>query len=197
MNENQPLLTQIKACTLCADQLNNGVRPILQISRNARILIAGQAPGSQAHASGVPFDDQSGERLRDWMGINQATFYDPYQVAIVPMGFCYPGQGKSGDLPPIPLCAETWRARVLRSMPKIQLTLAIGQYAQAWHLPHREKTLTDTVQNWRTYGDQLLPLPHPSPRNNIWLSKHSWFETDVLPHLKHRVQSVLTQSQAG
>ena len=185
------LIADVRACTICADKLPNGVRPVLQADPRAKILIAGQAPGSKVHASGVPFDDPSGDRLRLWMGIDRATFYTASQVAIVPMGFCYPGKGKSGDLPPLPICAETWRQRLLASLPNIGLTLVIGQYAQAWHLDHQEKNLTETVRHWRSYEDHLMPLPHQSPRNNIWLAKNPWFETDLLPYLQARVQAIL------
>ena len=161
------LLSAVRSCDLCAAQLQTGVRPVLQLSTTATILIAGQTPGSKAHETGIPFDDPSGERLRDWMGIGRGTFYDTSQVAILPMGFCYPGRGKSGDLPPLPICAETWRERLLETMPNLQLTLAIGQYALAWHLDSTAKNLTETVRNWANYGDAVMPLPHPSPRNNM------------------------------
>ena len=186
------LLSNVRSCTLCEKDLQAGVRPVLQVSPNARILIVGQAPGSKVHATGIPFDDASGDRLRDWMGIDRDTFYDDEQIAILPMGFCYPGKGKSGDLPPLPICAETWRGKLLATMPDIKLTLVIGQYALAWHLPEREKTLTETVRNWQSYRENLMPLPHPSPRNNIWLAKNQWFESEVLPTLKQRIQSSLS-----
>jgi uracil-DNA glycosylase len=185
------LLENARACTLCADDLANGVRPVLQASTSARILIAGQAPGSKVHQSGVPFDDPSGERLRSWMGIDRETFYDAGKVAILPMAFCYPGKGKSGDLPPPVICATTWRARMLAAMPDISLTLVIGQYAQAWHLTAGGRNLTETVRRWRDYGDGIIPLPHPSPRNNIWLKKNPWFETQLLSELKDRVHRAL------
>jgi len=181
------LVASVKACTLCANDLELGVRPVLQVHPNARILIAGQAPGSKVHQSGVPFDDASGDRLRDWMGIDRQVFYDETQIAILPMGFCYPGKGRSGDLPPIPLCADTWREKLIKALPQIRLTLVIGQYAQAWHLPSQQKTLTETVRAWDKYSEDLMPLPHPSPRNNIWLKRNEWFERDVLPELKRRV----------
>jgi len=190
LNSNT-ILNEVRSCTLCKNDLKNGVRPVLQVSPSARILIAGQAPGSKVHATGIPFDDASGDRLRNWMGIDRDVFYDAEQVAILPMGFCYPGKGKSGDLPPLPICAETWRDKLLAMMPDIKLTLVIGQYALAWHLPEREKTLTETVRNWSSYDDSLMPLPHPSPRNNIWLAKNRWFESEVLPTLKQRVRSAL------
>jgi uracil-DNA glycosylase len=191
MREKLDLIRDIQNCRICEPDLKDGVRPVLQLGRNARILIAGQAPGSKVHATGIPFDDPSGDRLRHWMGINKDTFYNPEMIAILPMAFCYPGKGKSGDLPPRPICAETWRQRTLRTMPNIKLTLVIGQYAQAWHLNKVEKNLTETVRQWKNYGDELLPLPHPSPRNNIWLKKNDWFERDVLPSLKCRVQQAL------
>ena len=186
------LAKDVRDCTLCAMQLSNGVRPVLQVDARAKVLIAGQAPGSKVHATGIPFDDPSGDRLRDWMGVDRDTFYNPASVAILPMGFCYPGKGKSGDLPPVSLCAETWRDKLLEAMPNIELTLVIGQYAQAWHLDHLEENLTQTVRAWKKYGPELLPLPHPSPRNNIWLKKNAWFQSEVLPSLKERVSKALT-----
>jgi uracil-DNA glycosylase len=165
---------------------------VLQVQSEARILIAGQAPGSKVHQSGIPFDDASGDRLRNWMGIDKATFYDAARVAILPMGFCFPGTGHSGDLPPRPECAPTWRSKLLARMPGIELTLVIGQYAQAWHLEGSCKsTLTETVMAWREHWPSVLPLPHPSPRNNIWLKRNGWFETEVVPALKKRVSEVL------
>jgi uracil-DNA glycosylase len=160
-------------------------------------LIAGQAPGSKVHACGVPFQDASGDRLRDWMGITEATFYDATQVAILPMGFCYPGTGKSGDIAPRPECAATWRVKLMAMLVNVKLTLVIGQYAQAWHLgAHRKPTLTETVQAWRDHWPVSLPLPHPSPRNNIWLKRNAWFEAEVLPQLRRRVRE-LTRRRAG
>jgi uracil-DNA glycosylase len=187
------LLEEVRACTLCAAHLPQGPRPVLQADARARILIAGQAPGSKVHASGVPFDDASGERLRQWMGIDRAAFYDPSLVAILPMGFCYPGTGKSGDLPPRRECAPQWRARLLQALPRIELTLVIGQYAMAWHLPDAaNSTLTEIVRAWRDHWPRVLPLPHPSPRNNIWLKANPWFEDDVLPAVHARVRSLVT-----
>ncbi len=187
----QRLANEVRRCTLCTEQLELGPRPILQVSTKAKILIAGQAPGTKVHATGIPFNDPSGDRLREWMGIDRDVFYDPDQIALLPMGFCYPGKGKSGDLPPIPLCAETWRSKLLGLMPQIELTLVVGQYAIGWHVEQPAKTLTATVQNWRDQGDRLLPLPHPSPRNNIWLKKNPWFEAEVVPHLRSRVAHLL------
>jgi uracil-DNA glycosylase len=186
------LLKEVRACTICTEHLPLGARPVLQADARARILIAGQAPGSKVHASGVPFDDASGERLRQWMGIDRDTFYDHKRVAILPMGFCYPGTDKSGDLPPRRECAPQWRARLLRALPRIELTLVIGQYAMAWHLPDAAtKNLTETVRAWRDHWPQVLPLPHSSPRNNIWLKANPWFERDVVPAVQARVRSLI------
>lgn len=185
------LLTEVRACTLCAQHLPLGPRPIVQADSSARILIASQAPGRRVHQTGVPFNDPSGDRLREWLGISRQTFYDPKQVAIVSMGFCYPGTGKSGDLPPRPECAPAWRAQLLAHLGNLKLTLVIGQYALAYHFPQEGKSLTELVQNWRAYWPQTLPLPHPSPRNNIWLERNPWFAEELLPILQARVAEVL------
>ncbi len=185
------LLVRVRACQLCAAHLPLGPRPVLQAATGARILIAGQAPGRKVHASGIPFDDASGERLRAWMGISRTTFYDPHQVAILPMGFCYPGTGRSGDLPPRPECAPAWRQPLLDHLPAVQLTLVMGHYALAWHLPQQRGTLTETVRQWRNHGPELLALPHPSPRNNGWLRNNPWFEEELLPELRARVALAL------
>lgn len=185
------LLAEVRDCTHCAAQLPQPPRPVLQAGRGARILIAGQAPGRKVQDSGVPFDDASGERLRAWLGVSSAQFYDPEQIAILPMGFCYPGKGKSGDLPPRPECAPLWRARLLAQLPNLGLTVVIGQYALAWHLPDVKASLTETVRNWRQHWPGVLPLPHPSPRNNIWLKKNPWFEGELLPPLRARVAQLL------
>lgn len=186
------LLKEVRACTICTEQLPLGPRPVLQADARARILIAGQAPGRTVHDSGVPFDDASGERLRHWMGVDRELFYDPRLVAVLPMGFCYPGTGKSGDLPPRRECAPQWRARLLAALPHIELTLVIGQYAQAWHLPGRAGTsLTDTVKAWHAHWPSVLPLPHPSPRNNIWLKANPWFVEQVIPELQRRVRAIV------
>jgi len=180
------------ACQVCAADLPLGPRPVFQAHQAARLLIAGQAPGRKVHETGVPFDDASGDRLRDWLGIDKATFYDAKCVAILPMGFCYPGRAKSGDLPPRPECAPLWRVPFLEAMPNIGHTLAIGQYAQGAYLGVACKaTLTETVRSWRDYGPDVTPLPHPSPRNNIWLAKNPWFEAEVVPALRNRVKSIL------
>lgn len=187
------VIDKIKACRLCAAHLPLGPRPVFQISSTAKILIAAQAPGIRVHNSGRPFTDPSGERLRDWMGIDETIFYDPVRTAIVPMGFCYPGTGVRGDMPPRPECAPTWRKALLSTIEDLRLTLVIGQYAHAWHLGRRRgKTLTETVKNWQAFaGDNIIPLPHPSPRNNIWLRKNPWFEDEVLPVLRARVSAAL------
>jgi uracil-DNA glycosylase len=181
----------VRACTLCADHLPHGPRPVLQMDTRARILIAGQAPGRKVHASGIPFDDASGERLRGWLGLSRTQFYDPTLVAVLPIGMCYPGRSAvSGDLPPRPECAPRWRARLLARLRGLQLTLAIGRHALAWHLPGRTGALTDIVRDWHRCGPQLLPLPHPSPRNNGWLKANPWFEAELVPVLRQRVREI-------
>lgn len=186
------LLREIRACRLCEAQLPLGPNPILRASAGARLLIVGQAPGTRVHASGIPWNDASGIRLRHWLGIERERFYDERAVAIVPMGFCYPGAGKAGDLPPRPECAATWHARLLPLLPKVELTLLIGQYAQAWFLgARRQGTLTDTVRDYASYLPERIPLPHPSPRNQLWLKANPWFETDLVPVLQARVREVL------
>lgn len=185
------LLQDVRSCNRCADALPHGTRPILQFNPQARILIASQAPGRKAHESGIPFNDPSGERLRHWLGIGRETFYDATQVAIVPMGFCYPGKGKSGDLPPRPECAATWHEQLLKFLPNIELTILIGQYAQAYHLQTAHTSLTNNVMNWDKFWPHILPLPHPSPRNIFWLRRNPWFETEVIPVLQQRVAQVL------
>lgn len=183
------LFSEIRSCTLCAAQLPLGPRPIIRGKASAKIVIIGQAPGTKVHASGVPWDDESGKRLRNWLGITPDVFYDESKFAIVPMGFCYPGKGKSGDLPPRPECAPLWHHQVLKLLPERKLTLLIGQYAQDAYLGEKRKeNLTETVRNWREYIDSgYLPLVHPSPRNGIWLRKNSWFETEVVPHLRQKI----------
>jgi uracil-DNA glycosylase len=188
------LVAAVRACTVCAPHLPLGPRPVLQVHPDARILIAGQAPGRKVHESGVPFGDASGERLRDWMGVTRETFYDASCIAILPMGFCFPGTGRSGDLPPRSECAPLWRQGLLDQMKRIELTLVIGDYAQRWHLPDAEcKNVTDTVAAWRTQWPAVLPMPHPSPRNNIWLKVNPWFVADVVPALQSRVAALLSR----
>jgi uracil-DNA glycosylase len=186
------LCLQVAACELCAAHLPLGPRPVLRASHSARMLVVGQAPGAKVHASGVPWDDASGMRLRQWLGVEAEVFYDVTRVAIVPMGFCYPGTGKSGDLPPRPECAPQWHAALLAEMPAIELTLLIGQYAQAYYLAQRrKKNLTETVRAWREYEPRYLPLPHPSPRNNLWLKRNAFFADEVVPELQQRVRELL------
>lgn len=189
----ETLLERVRACTICAAHLPLGPRPIVQIHPNSKILIVSQAPGRIVHETGIPFNDLSGDRLRIWMGINRDTFYDAQQIAILPMGFCFPGTGPSGDLPPRPECAPAWRNKLMAQLSNLQLILVIGTYAQNWHLSSRQKAnLTETVRNWSDYWPDMLPLPHPSPRNNIWLSKNAWFEQTVIPVLQKRVKEILT-----
>lgn len=185
------LLAEVRSCTICSG-LPLGPRPLLQASSNARILIVGQAPGSKTHEKGRPFDDASGKRLREWLGVSEDQFYDPDLFAIIPMGFCYPGTGKGGDLPPRPECAPAWRKPLLQAMPQIQLTLVLGQYALDWHLGERKsRTLTDTVRRWQEFWPDHLPLPHPSPRNIRWFKANPWFEADVIPVLRERVRTLI------
>lgn len=191
MNPIKTLLSEVAGCRICEASLPLGPNPVLQCSSSAKILIAGQAPGSKVHASGIPFDDPSGDRLRDWMGISRETFYNADKIAILPMGFCYPGTGKSGDLPPRPECALQWRASLLEQMKQIELTLVMGQYAQQYHFGSGSSSLTELVQSWQDYWPAMIPLPHPSPRNNRWLKANPWFETEVLPELKTRIKKVL------
>lgn len=186
------LLASVRACRICEADLPLGPRPVLAAAPTARLLIVGQAPGTAVHRTGVPWNDPSGERLRNWMGVDAATFYDPEHIAIVPMGYCYPGRGRSGDLPPRRECAETWLDQILAQLPDVELTLLIGQYAQAHFLgTRRARTLTETVRRWRDYGSALLPLPHPSPRNNLWLRRNPWFEQDVIPELRSRCAALI------
>ncbi|WP_323769369.1 uracil-DNA glycosylase family protein [Antarctobacter sp.] len=189
------LLTEIRACRLCADRFAatetaHAPRPVLRAAASARLLIAGQAPGMKVHLSGLPFTDPSGDRLRDWLGIDSATFYDDTRVAIVPMGFCFPGYRKGSDLPPPPICARTWRAQVMAALPEVRLTLLIGGYAQKWHLGVKTG-VTDTVTRWRDFSPDAMPLPHPSWRNTAWLKRNPWFEADLLPVLRTRIKEVL------
>lgn len=191
MTDFASLTAAARACTLCAECLPLGPRPVFQLHPNAKILIAGQAPGRRVHETGVPFQDPSGDRLRDWMGLTKHEFYDPNLVAILPMGFCYPGTGKSGDLPPRPECAPAWREPLLALLTKLELTLVIGQYAMAYHLPALDgSSLTDTVKDWRSHWPEILPMPHPSPRNNRWLAQNPWFEAEVLPALRDKISDI-------
>jgi uracil-DNA glycosylase len=186
------LAKEIRACTLCSEYLPLGPRPIIQVSTTAKILVVGQAPGRRVHETGIPFNDPSGDRLRQWMGIDKEVFYNEKKIALVPMGFCFPGTGKSGDLPPRPECADTWSSKLLKQLPNINLTIIVGQYAQSWHLGNdNQANLSETVKAWRSYWPVAIPLPHPSPRNNIWLKKNPWFESEVLSTLQKRVKDLL------
>lgn len=182
------LVAEIGGCTLCAPHLPLGPRPVLRASASARILVAGQAPGIRVHESGIPFNDPSGDRLRQWMGIDRETFYDSRRIAIVPMGFCYPGSGERGDLPPRPECARHWHPRLIPMLDNVELILAIGAHAHRYHLGSgRKKSLTETVRCWRDYQPGVIPLPHPSPRNNGWLKRNPWFGEELLPVLEREV----------
>lgn len=191
MTSFSSLLADVRACSICVAHLPHGPRPVLQLHRNSKILIAGQAPGRKVHESGVPFDDASGNRLRDWLGVTRDAFYDPEQFAILPMGFCFPGSGRSGDLPPRPECAPAWREQLLAQLRRVEVILVIGKYAQDYHLDAAGSSVTKSVEAWREHWPQVVPLPHPSPRNNLWLRRNPWFETDLLPALKKRVSKVL------
>ncbi|WP_018631297.1 uracil-DNA glycosylase family protein [Neomegalonema perideroedes] len=187
----EALLSEIRACRICPD-LPLGPRPILQAGAGARILIVGHAPGHIAHERGRPFDDASGRRLRAWLGLTREEFYDPGLVALAPMGFCYPGAGKGGDLPPRPVCAPTWRPRLMAALPEIRLTLALGLFAQKWVLgAHWRGGVAASVEAWREVWPEILPLPHPSGRNNGWLAQRPWVEGEMIPALQERVRGLI------
>ncbi|MDP1708702.1 MAG: uracil-DNA glycosylase family protein [Gammaproteobacteria bacterium] len=186
------LLTEVRACRACELHLPLGPKPVIRASHTARLLIVGQAPGTRVHASGLSWNDPSGDRLRDWMAIDRDIFYDEARIAILPMGFCYPGKGARGDLPPRAECAALWRAPLHAALPQIEFTLLIGQYAQRYYLGKRKKaTLADTVHAWREYLPHYLPLPHPSPRNILWFRRNPWFEREVVPALRAQVRARL------
>lgn len=189
----EALLAEARACRVCAAHLPLGPRPVLRASRTARLLIVGQAPGTRVHETGIPWNDRSGERLRDWLAVTPETFYDQRRIAILPMGFCYPGRdARGGDKPPRPECAPLWHPPIRALLPRIELTLLIGLYAQRHDLgPARRASLTEIVRAWRDYGPALLPLPHPSWRNTGWLRKNPWFEAELLPDLRARVAALL------
>lgn len=188
----QRLLREVRACTMCAMHLPFPPRPILRASSTARLLIVGQAPGRKVQATGIPWNDPSGDRLRLWLNLSRETFYDESRIAIIPTGFCYPGTGKGGDLPPRPECAPLWHPKLCAALPHIQLTLLIGGYAQAYYLGGQVKeSLSETVQSWREYQPEFLPLPHPSPRNIRWFKAHPWFEAEVVPELRKRAARIL------
>jgi uracil-DNA glycosylase len=188
------LLSEVRACRICAEHLPLGPRPVVRMAKSARILVIGQAPGTRVHETGLPWNDASGDRLRDWLGLSVDDFYDPAKLAIMPMGFCYPGRfDRGGDLPPRPECAPTWHDPLMHHLPDIGLTLLIGQYAQQRYLgARRAKTMTETVHHFADFlPDGILPMPHPSWRNTAWMKKNPWFEADLLPVLQSRVQGLL------
>ncbi len=191
MKSFELLLQDVVSCQICTESLPLGPRPVLQAHPSARILIAGQAPSRSVHESGIPYHDPSGDRLREWMGISAEAFYDSRSVAILPMGFCYPGAGKSGDLPPRPECAPAWRHLLLSRLRHVELTLVMGRYAQAYYLGKRGRPVTEVVRSWRQHWPRLVPLPHPSPRNRSWLQRNPWFNEDLLPPLRRRVRELL------
>jgi uracil-DNA glycosylase len=186
------LLVAVRACRVCEAKLPLGPRPVVQMGAAARILIVGQAPGARVHASGIPWDDRSGIRLREWMGIEAKDFYDPAHVALVPMGLCYPGRGASGDLPPMRECAPLWHERLIAQLQHVELTLLVGQYAQAqWLREHGHASVTATTRNWREQAPGIIPLPHPSPRNVAWFKANPWFGDELVPVLQQRVRSLV------
>jgi len=187
----EDLLHEIRQCTICTKHLELGARPVVSAHPDAKIVIIGQAPGTKVHNSGIPWDDASGKQLRKWLNMSDEDFYDQTKFAIVPMGFCYPGKGKSGDLPPRPECAPQWHQQLFDVMPNIELVILIGMYAQKYYLKDKAKrTLTETVANFKNYLPNYFPLPHPSPRNRFWLTKNPWFEVEVLPELKKRIKKM-------
>ncbi len=190
------LLTEITSCRLCEQHLPLGPRPVVRAKGSATILIIGQAPGTKVHETGIPWNDPSGDRLRDWMGLSREAFYNDQQIAIMPMGFCYPGRGKSGDLPPRPECAPQWHDEILAHLPNIQLTLLVGSYAQAHYLnsvsTKRYKNLTERVLDWKKFTPTYLPLVHPSPRNRRWIKNNPWFEDELVPYLRRRVKKLMS-----
>lgn len=186
------LLAEVRACRLCEAALPLGPRPVLRAAASARLLIVGQAPGTRVHETGIPWNDPSGDRLRDWLAVDRETFYDQSRIAIIPAGLCYPGRKGSGDAPPRPECAPRWHPPLLARLPALELVLLVGQYAQAYYLgAGRRPTLAQTVREHAAYGPRFLPLPHPSPRNKLWLRRNPWFEAEVVPHLRRRVAALL------
>ena len=186
------LKSEIKGCNICEEGLGFKPRPVFAFDKRSKIAIIGQAPGSIVHRTGIPWDDKSGENLRAWMNIDNETFYDDKKIAIVPMGFCYPGKGKSGDLPPRKECAPTWHRLILNQFEELQLIILIGKYAQDYYLKENSKrNLTETVKNFHEYLPEYFVLPHPSPRNNIWMKKNPWFKEEVIPALKRKVKKIL------
>ncbi|MDN3608804.1 uracil-DNA glycosylase family protein [Vibrio ostreicida] len=191
------LLHQIHQCRLCEPHLPLGANPVIQANSNAKLLIIGQAPGTRVHNTSIPWNDPSGERLRGWLQLSSDEFYDPEKIAIMPIGFCYPGKGKNGDLPPRKECAPLWHDKVLAELPNITMTLLVGQYAQNYYLADKPKTLTETVFEWRRWAPRYLPLPHPSPRNTLWIKRNPWFEAQVVPFIREHVHSHLGIKKGG
>lgn len=192
------LLADVRDCRACEAVLPHGPRPVLQAGKDARVLIVGQAPGAKVHASGIPFDDASGRKLRAWLGVEPADFYDPAQFAIIPMGYCYPGRGAGGDMPPRKECAELWLDQLLLQLPRIELIVLIGLHAQKHFLrKERKPSLTETVRAWREYGPTYFPLPHPSPRNTPWFQQHPWFEAELVPVLRTRIARLKRNREQG
>lgn len=189
--ELKDLLAEVRACRYCEDQLPLGPNPVVRASESARMVIVGQAPGTRVHATGIPWNDPSGDRLRDWLALDRDTFYDESSIAIAPMGLCYPGRGKSGDLPPMSACAPLWHDRLFEQMPRLELVLLVGSYAQNHYLGRSRETLARRVQRWQDFGPRFFPLPHPSPRNTLWLRRNPWFEAGVVPALRARVAKVV------
>jgi len=190
------LLNDIRGCMVCKDYLPHVPNPVVQASRRSKIVLIGQAPGRKVQESGIPWNDQSGDELRRWLGVDKDQFYDAQVFALVPMCFCYPGKGVSGDLPPRPECAPLWHKKLFSNMPEIRLTVLIGQYAQKYYLGDSKKaSLTDTVKNFSIYLPAYLPLVHPSPRNKIWQKKNPWFTGEVIPVLQQKVGEIVKASQ--
>jgi uracil-DNA glycosylase len=186
------LLTEVRACRICEAHLPNPPRPVLRASPTSRLLIVGQAPGRRVHESGIPWNDPSGSLLREWLQLDRDVFYDERRIAIIPVGFCYPGTGESGDLPPRPECAPHWHPKLRARLPAVRLTLLVGSYAQGYYLgARRKRTLAETVRSRSEYLPEFFPLPHPSPRNRLWMKNNAWFERDVLPQLRRRVKACL------
>jgi len=185
------ILNKIRSCTICKDVLPLAPNPVIIANSNAKIVIIGQAPGIKVHQTGIPWNDPSGNELRRWLQIEKPLFYDENQIAIIPMGFCYPGKGKSGDLPPRPECALHWHKPLFDLLPNVELILLIGQYAQNYYLENPKKTLTENVKNYQDFLPRYFVLPHPSPRNRFWLKKNFWFEEEVIPVLQEKVHAIL------
>lgn len=188
------LLAGIAGCRACAHTFGHEPRPVVMVSEHTRLLICGQAPGRRVHDSGRPFTDPSGDRLRAWLAVNAETFYGDERIGVAAQAFCYPGTNpKGGDYPPPARCAELWRAPLLKALAQVELTLLVGSHAQAWALGDRYRGMTDTVRNWRDHLPDVLPLPHPSWRNTAWLTRHPWFEAEVIPYLRERVRGILNR----